>query len=65
MELDIPRNYFTLWMITLSQDLAGTRPVDHLKGIPTRLLRCAGSLPLALAPALDGYGPTVSAMDRL
>jgi len=39
MELDIPHNYFTVWMITPSRDLAGTRPVDHLKKDPAPLLR--------------------------
>ena len=43
MELDIPHNYFTLWMVTLSQDLAGTRPVDHLKTNPDPLLRALES----------------------
>lgn len=39
MELDIPHNYFALWMITPCRALAGTRPVDHLKKDPTPLLR--------------------------
>jgi hypothetical protein len=39
MELDIPHNYFTFWMITPSRALAGTRPVDHLKKDPAPLLR--------------------------
>ena len=39
MELDIPHNYFTLWMVTPSRALAGTRPVDHLKRTP---LPCSG-----------------------
>jgi hypothetical protein len=39
MELGIPHNYFTVWMITPSRDLAGTRPVDHLKDDPAPLLR--------------------------
>lgn len=39
MELDIPHNYFTVWMITPSRELAGTRPVDHLKGGTAPLLR--------------------------
>ncbi|WP_427019509.1 hypothetical protein ACQCSX_23145 (plasmid) [Pseudarthrobacter sp. P1] len=37
MELDIPHNYFTVWMVTPSGALAGGRPVDHLKD-PTPLL---------------------------
>ena len=39
MELDLPHNYFTLWMITPSRALAGNRPVDHLKKDPAPLLR--------------------------
>jgi hypothetical protein len=39
MELDIPHNYFTVWMVTPSRDLAGSRPVDHLKNSPAPLLR--------------------------
>jgi hypothetical protein len=39
MELDIPHNYFTLWMVTPSKELAGARPVDLLKGGPAPLLR--------------------------
>lgn len=31
MELKIPHNYFTVWMITSSRDLGGARPVDVLK----------------------------------
>ncbi|MEO3935011.1 hypothetical protein WMO79_19630 [Micrococcaceae bacterium Sec7.4] len=43
MELGIPHNYFTLWMITPSRALAGTRPVDHLKTDPAPLLRALDS----------------------
>ncbi|SDP64766.1 hypothetical protein SAMN04487914_12313 [Arthrobacter sp. ok909] len=39
MELQIPHNYFTLWMVTSSRAFAGGRPVDHLKGGPAPLLR--------------------------
>ena len=39
LELQIPHNYFTLWMVTPSRTLAGTRPVDHLKNDPAPLLR--------------------------
>jgi hypothetical protein len=38
LERQIPHNYFTLWMVTPSRDLTGTRPVDHLKTNPTHLL---------------------------
>lgn len=30
MELDVPHNYFSAWMVTPSTDLAGARPVDIL-----------------------------------
>jgi hypothetical protein len=30
MELKIPHNYFTVWMVTPSRSLAGSRPVDLL-----------------------------------
>jgi hypothetical protein len=43
LELQIPHNYFTLWMITPSRDLAGARPVDRLKGDPAPLLRALES----------------------
>ena len=43
MELQIPHNYFTLWMVTPSKGLAGSRPVDHLKGGPAPLLRALES----------------------
>ena len=39
MELQIPHNYFTVWMVTPSRELGGARPVDHLRGDPARLLR--------------------------
>ena len=39
LELQIPHNYFTLWMVTPSRALAGSRPVDQLKGDPAPLLR--------------------------
>ncbi|MFB0840442.1 hypothetical protein ACETK3_20870 [Arthrobacter sp. E44] len=38
MELRIPHNYFTVWMITPSRELGGARPVDLLKGGPAPLL---------------------------
>jgi hypothetical protein len=43
MELQIPHNYFTLWMVTSSRALAGARPVDQLKGSPAPLLRALES----------------------
>ena len=43
MEPDIPHHHFTLWMVTPSRDLAGTRPVDHLKTDHAPLLRALES----------------------
>jgi hypothetical protein len=43
LELQIPHNYFTLWMITPSRDLAGARPVDHLNAGTAPLLRALES----------------------
>ena len=43
LELQIPHNYFTLWMVTPSRALAGARPVDHLKKDPAPLLRALES----------------------
>jgi hypothetical protein len=43
MELQIPHNYFTLWMVTPSRALAGARPVDQLEGGPAPLLRALES----------------------
>jgi hypothetical protein len=43
LELQIPHNYFTLWMVTPSRELAGIRPVDHLKGGPAPLIRALES----------------------
>jgi hypothetical protein len=43
MELQIPHNYFTVWMVTPSRALAGARPVDRLKGNPALLLRALES----------------------
>lgn len=39
LELQIPHNYFTAWMVTPSRDLAGSRPVDLLKNSRAPLLR--------------------------
>lgn len=43
LELRIPHNYFTVWMVTPSRELAGARPVDLLKRNPTPLLRALES----------------------
>jgi hypothetical protein len=37
MELKIPHNYFTVWMVTPAGSLAGSRPVDLLDGGPQPL----------------------------
>jgi len=34
MELKVPHNYFTVWMITPSTVLDGARPVDSLPHVP-------------------------------
>jgi hypothetical protein len=34
MELKIPHNYFTAWMITPAAGLGGARPVDSLPHVP-------------------------------
>lgn len=43
LELKVPHNYFTAWMVTPSRDLGGSRPVDLLKGDPAPLLRALES----------------------
>lgn len=43
MELDIPHDYFTVWMVTPARDLAGARPVDRLKAGTAPLLRALES----------------------
>lgn len=44
MELKIPHNYFTVWMITPSRELGGTRPVDVLKDSRAPLQRALEAL---------------------
>jgi hypothetical protein len=39
LDLQIPHNYFTAWIVTPSRDLAGARPVDLLKTSPAPVLR--------------------------
>ncbi|MET3922197.1 hypothetical protein [Arthrobacter sp. UYEF20] len=39
LELNIPHNCFTTWMVTPSRELAGARPVDLFKNNPAPLLR--------------------------
>ncbi|WP_400160550.1 hypothetical protein [Arthrobacter sp. BPSS-3] len=43
MELKLPHNYFTVWMVTKSRDLAGARPVDRLNAAPTPLVNALES----------------------
>jgi hypothetical protein len=45
LELQVPHNYFTAWMVSPSRDLVGTRPVDHLKAGPAPLLRALEANP--------------------
>jgi hypothetical protein len=40
----IAQNYFTVWIITPSGALSGSRPVDHLDNGPSTLLRALESL---------------------
>ena len=44
MELKIAHNYFTVWMVTPSVTLSGSRPVDLLDGGPQPLLRALEAL---------------------
>ena len=44
MELKIPHNYFTVWMITPSRELSGARPVDLLKDSRAPLQRALEAL---------------------
>ncbi|MCU1565585.1 MAG: hypothetical protein JWQ56_522 [Pseudarthrobacter sp.] len=39
LELNIPHNCFTAWMVTPARELADTRPVDMLQSNPSPLLR--------------------------
>jgi Ethanolamine utilization protein EutJ (predicted chaperonin) len=51
MELKIPHNYFTVWMVTPLGILDGSRPVDLLDGGPQPLLRALETLGKEQAPA--------------
>lgn len=44
MELKIPHNYFTVWMITPYKELGGARPVDVLKDSRAPLQRSLEAL---------------------
>jgi hypothetical protein len=43
IELKVPHNYFTAWMVTPSRELGGSRPVDHLKSGRAPLFRALES----------------------
>jgi hypothetical protein len=43
-------------MVTPSRELAGARPVDHLKGDPAPLLHALKAFHLAVDSPLDGAG---------
>jgi hypothetical protein len=49
MELDIPHNYFTVWMVTPSRELGGTRPVDLLRNSHAPLLHALNAFGARLA----------------
>lgn len=44
MELKIPHNYFTVWMVRPSGSLGGSRPVDLLDSGPQGFLRALENL---------------------
>jgi hypothetical protein len=49
MELKIPHNYFTLWMVTPSRELGGSRPVDLLRNNHAPLLHTLDAFGARLA----------------
>jgi hypothetical protein len=53
MELKIPHNYFTVWMVTPSGSLAGSRPVDLLDTGPQPLFRSLETLGKKQPPAAN------------
>jgi hypothetical protein len=53
MELKIPHNYFTVWMVTPSGILAGSRPVDLLDSGPQPLFRALETLGKEQSPAAN------------
>jgi hypothetical protein len=53
MELKIPHNYFTVWMVTPSGGLAGSRPVDLLDSGPQPLFRALETLGKEQSPAAN------------
>jgi hypothetical protein len=53
MELKIPHNYFTVWMVTPAGNLGGSRPVDLLDGRPQPLLHALEALGREQLPAAN------------
>ncbi|MDR7161775.1 hypothetical protein [Arthrobacter sp. BE255] len=53
MELKIPHNYFTVWMVTPAGSLGGSRPVDLLDGGPQPLFDALETLGKELSPAAN------------
>jgi hypothetical protein len=53
MELKIAHNYFTVWMVTPSSSLGGSRPVDLLESGPQPLFPALETLGKELSPAAN------------
>lgn len=53
MVLKIPHNYFTVWMVTPSGSLRGSRPVDLLDSGPQPLFRALETLGKEQSPAAN------------
>ena len=53
MELKIAHNYFTVWMVTPSDSLGGSRPVDLLDSGPQPLFRGLETLGKEQSPAAN------------
>jgi hypothetical protein len=57
MELKIPHNYFTLWMVTPVGSLGGSRPVDLLASARNKHPRPTGRVALGHEPSLRSRRP--------